>query len=516
MADDAVVAPSAAAATEASRPAIRQAGRVIVIAGALGVVGQLLFFDVGLGVNFPVAIALLAGGGWLLRRRRTAPARIDAWLAPAAIVFASFAAIRADPVLVAIDCLASLGLVGGALASFSGRTVVGRSFGALVALGVAVLGWAVGGAFPAGADARAQASHGVSIARRAAPAMPIIRGLLLAIPVVIVFVALFSSADAVFARVVDDLFGVEIDLGDVGWRLMAALVLAWVAAGSLALAASNPGPQAATAGGSRWRVGTTELVTVLLALDAVFAGFVILQAAYLFGGLDTLQASGLTYAEYARRGFFELVAVAVRAGGVIVGAERMARDRSVPLIASALTLTVLTAVVLVSAMLRLRLYHETYGWTELRLYVMATIIILAVAGIGLVVGLLANRVAWIGHLLIASTLAAGLVLNVIGPVRFITEQNVARVLDPSLVPPHGSSGIDETYAATLGDDAVPELIRALPALDPRQATYLREELGWRLDQLRGSDGLSAWQAWNAGRAGARDALESARARGDLP
>ncbi len=122
----------------------------------------------------------------------------------------------------------------------------------------------------------------------------------------------------------------------------------------------------------------------------------------------------------------------------------------------------LTAVVIASAALRLRLYQEAYGWTELRLYVLATICLLAIAAVALLAQLATDRVRWFGHALIASALAIGLGLNVLGPARFITEQNVARVLDPSLVPPNGSSGLDEIYAFSLGDDAVPALV-ARPA-----------------------------------------------------
>ncbi|MGH2383029.1 MAG: hypothetical protein ACRDG7_17650 [Candidatus Limnocylindria bacterium] len=73
-----------------------------------------------------------------------------------------------------------------------------------------------------------------------------------------------------------------------------------------------------------------------------------------------------------------------------------------------------------------------------------------------------------------------------------------------------------SYAVTLGDDAVPVLLDALPALDPDQADYLRHELKFRLSQLRADPGLDAWQAWNAGRAAARDALEAASSAGQLP
>jgi hypothetical protein len=315
----------------------------------------------------------------------------------------------------------------------------------------------------------------------------------------------------------DDLFGFELDLGDLGWRMVLALVLAWLAAGALALAASTPRSEAREeANESRWHLGVTEIVTVMVAVDILFAIFVALQAAYLFGGLDTIYAAGMTYSAYARRGFFELVAVAVIAGGLIVLADRLAPSRTRSAIASAMALAALTAVVLASAALRLRLYQEAYGWTELRLYVVATIALLAVMVVGLLVTLATDRVRWIGHVVIVATLAIGLALNVIGPVRFITEQNVARVLDPSLVPARGESGLDEAYVAGLGDDAIPPLIRALPEIDPGSAAYLRDQLDFRLEELRNQDGLNAWQAWNAGRAAAKDALSAAEVRGDLP
>jgi Domain of unknown function (DUF4173) len=329
---------------------------------------------------------------------------------------------------------------------------------------------------------------------------------------------LFSAADAVFARLVDDLVSVELDLGTVPGRALLTLAIAWVTAGGLALAASRS-PRVAAAGAPdgawTWRLGTTEAVTVLVVVDLLFVAFVVLQGAYLFGGRDTMAAAGLTYSEYARRGFLELVVVAVLAGGLVVTLERLARGRARALVAAGIGLTLLTGAVLVSAGLRLRLYQEAYGWTELRFYVIATIALMAIVLVALTVMLLTDRVRWLGHVVIVSGLVVGFALNVIGPVRFITEQNVARVLDPSLVPEHGWSGIDTAYAVSLSDDRVPDLARALPALEAQDGTFLRRELRHRLSELRTEPGLSAPQAWNLGRERARAALEAAEERGDL-
>ncbi|HJP71625.1 MAG TPA: DUF4173 domain-containing protein [Candidatus Limnocylindria bacterium] len=512
MTSKAGVTTIAARSTAAS--AIRHAGRVLLVASALGLAGQLLFFDVGLGINFPIFIGLLLVAAWRLRREPLS--RLDLWLAPAAFAFAAFAAIRADATLVALDVLTSITLAGAAVATFGGRSVVPRPIGTVIGLALSTIGWILAGAVQAIASAVRDLPPRSSVGQRASSAMPIIRGVVIAIPVVLVFVAFFASADAVFGQIVDDLFGFEIDLGDVGWRIGLALVLGWLTAGGLALAASSPRTDVTEEpASSRWHLGTTEIVIVVIAVDVVFAVFVALQAAYLFGGLDTMSAAGLTYSAYARRGFFELVAVAVMAGGLIVIADRLAPARTRRAVASAMALAALTGVVLASAAMRLRLYQEAYGWTELRLYVVATIALLAVMVVALLITLATDRVRWIGHVVIVTALVIGLALNVVGPVRFITEQNVARVLDPRLVPDHGQSGLDEAYLAGLDDDAIPSLLRAIPQLEEGSAEFLRMSLGFRLDDLRRDPGLTAWQAWNAGRSAARDALTQADARGDL-
>ena len=497
-------------------PAIGRAVHVVLAGAALGIVGQLLFFEVAIGINFPIAITMLVMSGWLLRRPMTRVEWRDLWLGPAAIAFASFAAIRADTSIVLLDSLTAIGLAGTALASYGRRAVLRRSFAGLIGLGASVAGWVASGAVPALGAARRRMPAARGAIGLARPALPVVRGLVIALPVLLVFISLFSAADAVFARALDDLTAVDLELGTLPGRAILAAGIGWLAAGSLALAASRPvvpsGPTAPAAG---WRLGSTEVLTVLVAVDLLFAAFVALQGAYLFGGVDTLGAIGMTYSEYARRGFFELVAVAVLAGGLIVAAERLARDRSRAVLTAAIGLAALTAVVLVSATVRLRLYQEAYGWTELRLYVLATIVLLAAILVALVLALLSDRVRWIGHAVLGLGLVVGMGLSILGPARFITEQNVARVLDPSLVPDRGRSGMDTIYALSLGDDRIPDLVRVLPALDGDEAVLVREELGFRLHQLRTDPALEPWQAWNLGRARALSALETADARGDL-
>jgi hypothetical protein len=112
-------------------------------------------------------------------------------------------------------------------------------------------------------------------------------------------------------------------------------------------------------------------------------------------------------------------------------------------------------------------------------------------------------------------LLVGITLSILGPARFITQQNVARVLDPSLVPEDGQTGIDTVYVLSLGDDRIPDLLRALPALEDDEATFVRDSLRFRLHELRTDPALDDWQAWNLGRMRALSSLAAAEERGDL-
>jgi hypothetical protein len=238
----------------------------------------------------------------------------------------------------------------------------------------------------------------------------------------------------------------------------------------------------------------------------VFAAFVALQAAYLFGGRDTLAETGLTYAEYARRGFFELLAVAFLVGGIVLASESFVRERTLAYRVALIGLVAMTLVVLASAFLRLRLYQDAYGWTELRFYVLAAIVWLAIGAIMAVATILANRSGWLVHELVLLSVVFGLAFNVIGPVRHIAEENVARMRVSAVLAPDAYEGLDLGYLAGLGGDAAPSVLSFLNSR-PLPGGFLDR----MLDDLATSSGLDdpgndAWQAWNLSREKARELL----------
>ncbi len=298
------------------------------------------------------------------------------------------------------------------------------------------------------------------------------------IPLGLIFAVLFASADPIFRRGLDDVLGLRIDLGTLPGRVLFSLASAWLAISLLTIAASGlpaieRGTSLGAAAGSppidRLRgLGAIEALVILLVIDLVVAAFVGLQLAYLFGGVDTLAAIGMTYSDYARRGFFELVAAACLACAVVVALETTVERRTRPYVAALLVLVGLSALVLVSAALRLRLYQDAYGWTELRLYVFVAIGSLGLALAAAAGLVLADRTRWLGHGLAVIGVVALVFLNVIAPAAVVAERNIARVLDPTLVPADGHAGLDRDYLAVLPDDAIPVVVAALPQLPGRR------------------------------------------------
>jgi hypothetical protein len=96
-------------------------------------------------------------------------------------------------------------------------------------------------------------------------------------------------------------------------------------------------------------------------------------------------------------------------------------------------------------------------------------------------------------------------VNVVGPQRLVAAENVARLLDPALVPPDGRRGLDLDYMLTLDDDAVPDLVRSLPALTAGERAAVMTELRYRWIELA-QPAVTAWPAWNLARDEAREAI----------
>lgn len=489
------------------------ARRILLAALAIGLLAEVSIDGPAIGLNTPILAAATLVAAWLLRRSGRAPDPLDAWLPVAALVLAGFVAVRADPFVAFLDLVGAIAFTGASVAAFSGLAVTRRSVTTVIAIGAWVIEAVIAG------TGRALRVGRPSQGPRQRPTWlgPVARGLVLAVPLMLIFAVLFASADPIFNRKFEDLLNLRIDLGDLPGRIIFILAVTWLAGGLLSVAATGlPSMERASLGaatrsaaiGAGRALGSTEAIVVLVAIDLVVGLFVALQLAYLFGGLDTLDAAGMKYSDYARRGYFELVAAAALAGGVLVALEYEVTRRSRAYVALALGLVGLTIVVLASAALRLKLYQDAYGWTELRLYVAVSIVAMAATLLALAAFLALDRTRWLGHAMAVIGLVSLISLNVLAPAAFVAERNLARVIDPSLVPPDGEASLDSNYLGVLPDDAIPALVAALPALKPVEAVRVRRLLENRRAELSTEPAYTSPFAWNLGRERAKVALET--------
>ena len=325
------------------------------------------------------------------------------------------------------------------------------------------------------------------------------RGVILVLPLLLLFGALLTAADAVYQRLIGRIF--HFDSSVFLSHFLLTLLFTWLSAGfgrRLLIAPASPHDPA------RVRrlpaLGPLETGTILGLLNLLFLSFVLVQLRYFFGGAATVASTaGLTYTQYARSGFFELVWVAALVLPLLLGLHRLQNSddtRALRLFSwQAGVQVALLSVILVSAMLRMRLYQEAFGLTELRLYTMAFMGWLAVVFAWFVLTVLRGRRErfTFGAAVAGFCLIAG--LHVLSPDALIVRVNAARAA-------HGKP-FDADYAASLSGDAVPALVAAVPSLPP----VSQQEIAARLLPLW-STHTSDWRSWNWGRQSAVDAVHS--------
>ncbi|WP_239143874.1 DUF4153 domain-containing protein [Actinoplanes philippinensis] len=324
---------------------------------------------------------------------------------------------------------------------------------------------------------------------RSGSALRVLATVAVSILLLAVFGALFVSADAAFARVfeaaIPDLRPITI----IRWIFVSAVTAPLLTAAAY-LRAAPPAPGRLDRTEGR-KVGRMEWAVPLGLLVLLFAAFVTIQLAVLFGGdRHVVETDGLTYAEYARSGFWQLCMVTALTLVVLAGAARWAprtgrADRMLLRVVLG-ALAALTLVIVASALHRMNVYTETYGLTRLRLLVACceawfglVLLMVLVAGIRI-------RAAWLPRVAIGVGVLALLGLAAANPDGLIAANHVQRF--------ERTQTIDAGYLADLSPDAVP----ALTGLDePATRACLLDAIGADMP-------ADDWREFNTARESARD------------
>jgi hypothetical protein len=420
---------------------------VPLLAVGVGALAALTLRFEALGAAVPVVGAAALAVALGTRRRRPTAAQL--LTAAAACALLAVCALRGAEWLVVLCLLggwavAMLSLVGG-------RTWTGIVLAGLVAAlaPVRTLRWLIpvlGRFRPPGAAASRVALVAI-----------------VSVGLVVPFAALFAAADPAYASLLRAIIP-DTGLPDVVRRLV---VLAGVTGGVLVAAHLSHLPPAvdALAPPPGRPVRRWEWAVPLVVLDLLFLSFVLVQLSVLFGGrTHVLSSRGLTYAEYARQGFWQLlvvtvltlvVAVAVRTASTTTTGQRMLTRALLGV------LCLLALVVVGSAMHRMWLYQQEYGFTRLRLFVDTVELVLGAVFVLLLAAGLRLSGSWLPRAVVALVTVSLLVLAAVNPDAWIAGHNVRRFAD--------TGRLDVAYLSTLSADAVPALLK-LPA--PQRACAL--------------------------------------------
>ena len=318
-----------------------------------------------------------------------------------------------------------------------------------------------------------------------AHSMALVRTAVLSLLGVLVFGGLFASGDAIFGHWIDTV------VPDIRGSLVLRLFV-MVAVGGVVLAAAylalNP-PPVQVSRVRRPAQHRFEWLAPVLLVDAVFVLFLVAQAAAFFGGHDYIQkATGLTYAGYVHQGFAQLTIATALTLLVVWAAARKVGETAADrlwLRGSLGGLCLLTLVVVASALHRMDLYQDAYGFTRLRLLVDVFEGWLGLVVVAVMVAGMALKGSWIPRMALLSGAALVLGLAVANPDAWIAQHNIERY--------EATGKVDWSYLQGLSFDATETLV----ALPPEDAACALGDTTPEKD---------TWAGWNLARAQAFDAL----------
>ncbi|HEX2697209.1 MAG TPA: DUF4173 domain-containing protein [Anaerolineales bacterium] len=471
---------------------------------ALGWLFDFLFWQKPFGINFAIFTALcLIGGFFVLWKDEKRAARGTLWLIPLVLFFAAVTFVRAEPMTVFLGAVFTLFLMSLIAVTFLGGRWLWYSLGDYVGGFLKLTASMLVRPLSFNAEVKREQDESGVPAKRI-NLWPILRGIVIALPVVAIFAALLASADVIFGNQLDafvKLFNLE-NLPQYIFRLVYILVGAYVLAGTFLHAASQSkdekliGEDKPLTGSF---LGFTESAIVLGSVTVLFTAFVIVQFRYFFGGQSNINIAGYTYAEYARRGFGELVTVAIFSLLMILGLGAVTRRENEvqrrAFSSLSIAIVALVAVMLVSAYQRLTLYEIAYGFSRLRTYThVALIWIGLLLGAVVVLEILRRERHFAAAMLIAS-LGFAISLSVLNVDDFIVNQNIQRELrgQGDNQANSGRFSLDAQYFLDLSDDAISAMARAYQS--PTMPDQIKDEIGAALACIRETRDNHADQPW---------------------
>ncbi|MEO5953013.1 MAG: DUF4173 domain-containing protein [Chloroflexia bacterium] len=487
--------------------------RILLVALVLGGSVDVLFYKKATGVSALVFVGLIVGALVTLGvMERVKVAWRNVWLVLPLVFFAGMVSVRANPEITLMNLGAASVLLLLFIYFFTGGRVEALGMLGYPLTVLRMMRESLRRPTPVVRKTIKQAASNPTQNRRI---MEITRGLVIAIPILLLFTFLLSQADSIFQSLVSNVFQFRFvsDTPEAIMRLGIILASAWGIAGAM-LHALKPLPVAnafasgpATVALKNRGISYVEGTLVLALVNALFAVFGWIQFTVLFSGQASRTMDFEAYREYVRRGFGELLVVAVLTMALILGLRRAMRrstetqERNLNLMNTLMIGLAMT--LLVSAFARMVIWEniEFYISTATRLYVRTFIVCLGALFVWLLLTTWFRRDRFaIGALV--TIMAFIVTVNTINPDAEVAAYNLRR-----------NDELSTRYLYILSNDAVPTLVAGLTTTTGQAHTDLVWNLKYRLDEMEADKQWQNWQSFHFARQAAYDALVKARAGG---
>lgn len=280
----------------------------------------------------------------------------------------------------------------------------------------------------------------------------ILIGLAVSMPLLIIILPLLSSADSVFGYYISNLGTqfTKISIGNTVWNIIRIVIFSSYLFGFL-WSFHYSYSKDTKPGKINGKLEPITVLTVLIIINLVYLLFTIVQFSYLYGG-ETSLPNGFTYAEYARRGFFELVLVTVINFTILIITTIYTKKEnklSGILNAAYTLLIVFTLNMLYSAHYKMSLYESAFGYTYLRIFVHLFLVLLFILFLIALTGIWVKKLP-VARLSIIAALLMYIFVNFVNVDSIIVRKNIERY--------YKTGKIDVHYLASLSYDVVPQVI----------------------------------------------------------
>ena len=436
----------------------REIQLLAVLALVAGIVFDYLFYRKAIGVSYPLFAIVFYCLFWVASRRQVSFQIDFGWFLFIPIVLLSAAfAIHSNPVLLALNfiLIPPLLLLQTMLlvykCKWSGVRFIARFFRGLLRQ-----------IFDNAPKVFLEVILTAKLTDKIAPEKykifkNVLIGLIISAPLLIIVTALLAEADTVFQNLIANMFKPLESIASIPFAqhvgtigIITILLFSYLAV--VLKVKVEEVSEVNRKDNGNW--DTIIVVTVLVMMNAVYILFCVIQFTYLFGGEETIRSiPDYTYAEYARRGFSELIVVTViNLSTLLIGLHFTKNDGKLYRVVRVLRclLVLCTVIILFSAHLRLKLYEEAYGYTYARIFAHTFIGFLFILFMLTLYKLWREELPLLQAFAIA-TLLTYTTLNYVNVDAIIARKNIDRYVKTGV--------IDLDYLQELSYDAIPELTR---------------------------------------------------------